>query len=294
MSLSSYYQAGRFGISFELFPPKTAEGERSLYRHVERLLEFAPNYFTCTYGAGGSTRDKTLGIVRTIKSRFNIPVASHLTLVGSTVAQLRDFLQEAREKEVDYIVALRGDPPQGQSEFVPVDGGFHFANELVELIRSEFPEFGVVVAGYPEKHIEAASLEVDLGNLKRKVDSGADIVITQLFYDNEDFFRFRDRCQQLGITVPIIPGILPITNFGQIQRITSLCGANLPKQLVASLDQLESAEDQHRVGVEFATSQVQSLIDEKVPGVHFYVLNKSQATGEVLSNVTLPTVTANR
>jgi len=288
MSLSSYYLAGRFGISFELFPPKSAEGERSLYRHVERLLEFSPNYFTCTYGAGGSTREKTLEIVRTIKTRFAIPVASHLTLVGSTAAQLREFLQEAREKEVDYIVALRGDPPQGESRFVPVHGGFHYANELVQLIHAEFPEFGVAVAGYPEKHIEAVSVEADLENLKRKVDCGANIVITQLFYNNEDFFRFRDRCQQLGITVPIVPGILPITNFAQIQRITSLCGAILPEQLVSRLKGIESAEDQYRVGVEFAISQVQELIDHNVPGIHFYVLNKSGATGEVLSNVTLP------
>ena len=167
-----------------------------------------------------------------VKKRFNVPVASHLTVVDSTVDQLRTYLNTSKEAGIDYIVALRGDPPQGQENFVQMEGGLQYGNELVELVRAEFPNFGVLVAGYPEKHQEAPSLEVDLENLKRKVDAGADAVVTQLFYNNEDFFRFRDACDKLKITVPVVPGILPVTNLSQIQRITALCGAELPASFV--------------------------------------------------------------
>ena len=199
-----------------------------------------------------------------------------------------EYLAEAQQRGIDYIVALRGDPPAGETDFKPVAGGLSYANELVELIRAEFAGFGIAVAGYPEKHQEAPSLEVDLQNLKRKVDAGADIVITQLFYDNEDFFRFRDRCDEMEINLPIIPGILPVTNLSQIQRITSLCGAVLPDAFVNKLGEQEGDDWQFQAGVEFATEQVQSLIDAGVPGIHFYVLNKSQATSAVLRAVTRP------
>ena len=222
------------------------------------------------------------------RQKFSLPVASHLTCVGSTVDQLRGYLTAARERGVDNIVALRGDPPQGQDRFQAVDGGFRYANELVSLIRREFPDFGIAVAGYPEKHQEAPSLQADLEHLKRKVDCGADAVITQLFYDNRDFFEFRDHCQRLGIQIPIIPGLLPVTNLGQIQRITSLCGAKLPASFVARLAERDDDDWQFEVGVEFAIEQVQNLIDHGVPGIHFYVLNKSQATSRVLDAVSLP------
>lgn len=289
MSLSSTYAAGQFGLSFELFPPKTPKGEEALLRHVEQLVEFKPNYITCTYGAGGSTRNKTLDIVEGVKQRFNLPVASHLTVVGSTVEQLRSYLEEARRRGVDSIVALRGDPPQGEDNFQPVEGGLRYANELVELIRAEFPEFGVAVAGYPETHQEAPNPEADLENLQRKVDAGADVVITQLFYNNDDFFRFRDRYEKIGIAAPLVPGILPVTNLAQIQRITSLCGARLPEGFIAELGKKEDdAAWQFQAGIDFATRQVQGLIDGGAVGIHFYVLNKSQATAAVLRAVTRP------
>jgi methylenetetrahydrofolate reductase (NADPH) len=288
MTLQEAYTPGRFGLSFELFPPKTRAGERALFQHLQQLVTYHPSYVTCTYGAGGSTRDKTLDIVHHVKQSFGLPVASHLTCVGSSVDQLRAYLREAARRQVDYIVALRGDAPSGEANFQVVDGGLRYANELVALIRAEFPDFGVAVAGYPEKHLEAPSLAVDLENLKRKVDAGADIVITQLFYDNEDFFRFRDRCRQLGIHVPIIPGILPVTNLSQIQRITSMCGARLPEQFVTELARCSEPEGQFRVGVDFATQQVRRLIEHGVPGIHFYVLNKSQATSKVLEAIELP------
>ena len=183
--------------------------------------------------------------------------------------------------------ALRGDPPRGESEFTSTAGGLQYANQLVELIDAEFPNFGVAVAGYPETHQEAISPEADLENLKRKVDAGADIVITQLFYNNDDFFRFRDRTQKAGISIPLIPGILPVTNLAQIQRITAMCGAQLPTEFVTALGQSEDDDSQFRVGVDFATKQVQDLVDQEAPGVHFYVLNKSQATSKILTALNL-------
>ena len=286
MNFSQVYTPGKFGLSFELFPPKTPAGDEALFRHVAELMQFRPGFITCTYGAGGSTRAKTLDIVSQVRERFSISVASHLTVVGSTVDQLRSYLNDAAERGIENIVALRGDPPRDQQSFTPVEGGLRYANELVALIRAEFPQFGIAVAGYPEKHQEAPSPEVDLENLKRKVDAGADVVITQLFYHNDDFRRFRERYVQAGITVPLVPGILPVTNLAQIQRITSLCGAVLPSEFVGRLSEKgDDADWQFQVGVEFAARQVRELLDSGIPGMHFYVLNKSQATASVLRAV---------
>ena len=282
-SVAQFYTSEHKGLSCELFPPKTEQGDAALMRHMEVLMQFSPDYITCTYGAGGSTQTKTMDVITAVKTAFDVPVASHLTCVGSTADDLRSYLEEASRKEVDFLVALRGDPPQGDSKFQAVEGGFSYANELVEFIRAEFPQFGMAVAGYPEVHQEALSAESDLENLKRKVDAGADIVITQLFYDNTDYFDFCDRCETAGIEVPIVPGILPVTNLAQIQRITSLCGSKLPDQFVQRLSQKEDDADwQFEVGVEFAAAQVKELIDQGAAGVHFYVLNKSQATLRVL------------
>lgn len=290
MNISAAFGPGKLGLSFELFPPKTPQGITNLFQHVARLIEFRPSFITCTYGAGGSTQELTLEIVARVHREFQLPVATHLTCVGRTVEELRTFLRNAVSLNVNNVVALRGDPPRGDTTFRPVPGGLRYANELVSLIRSEFPEFGIAVAGYPEKHQEAPSMDVDVANLKRKVDAGADCVITQLFYDNDDFFHFRDRCHTLGIRVPIIPGLLPVTNFAQIKRITSLCGAHLPNKFVADLEGAgESADDQFKIGVDFATRQTQELVTAGVPGIHFYVLNRSEAAAEVLGNVDLTT-----
>ena len=276
---SNLYQPGKLTVSFELFPPKTEKGEANLYRHVETLMQFNPDFITCTYGAGGSTQSKTLEIINNVKDRFDIPVASHLTLVGSTEDQLREYLEKAKSMGVDHIVALRGDPPEGSDQFQQTEGGFQYANELVDLLHSEFNQFGVFVAGYPEKHREAPSMDVDLDNLKRKVDAGADAVITQLFYCNDDFFRFRAACDARGINVPIIPGLLPVTDLKQVQRISSLCGAKLPQDFV---DALGAADDQFEVGVDQAVAQIDSLKKGGIHGLHLYVLNKSKATVEIM------------
>jgi methylenetetrahydrofolate reductase (NADPH) len=288
MTLSTTYQPDRIGLSFELFPPKTEKGEDNLFRHVARLVDFRPDFITCTYGAGGSTQSKTLDVVARVRREFELPVATHLTCVGRTVDQLRQYLADASAAGIENVVALRGDPPQGDNEFRAVEGGLRYGNELVALIRAEFPQFGVAVAGYPETHREAPSPDVDLKNLRRKVDAGADVVITQLFYSNDDYFRFRERAQQAGISVPIIPGLLPVTNFSQIQRITSLCGAKLPAQFVADLEAAgDDVDAQFQVGAEFAARQLQDLVDAGIDGVHFYVLNRSEVTARVLENVDL-------
>lgn len=285
MKLNSLYSSKKCILSFELFPPKSDAGVADLMKTVAELAVHKPDYFTCTYGAGGSTRDRTMSIAAGVKREHGIPVASHLTCVGSTRDQLRDYLNSAKANGIDYIVALRGDPPKGETEFKAVVGGLSYANELVEMLRAEYPDFGIAVAGYPEVHQEAPNAEIDLANLKRKVDAGADVIVTQLFYDNDDFFRFRDRCVAAGISVPIIPGILPVLSLAQVQRIASLCKARLPEPFVAKLSSHANEQGQFCVGVEHARSQVQGLLDAGVPGVHFYVLNKSLATNQILASV---------
>jgi methylenetetrahydrofolate reductase (NADPH) len=286
LSLQAAYENGRFGLSFELFPPKTPESEAMMWRTVEDLMAFEPALVTCTYGAGGSTRGTTLDVIEGVRSRHGVPVASHLTCVGSSVDELRGYLREATDRGVAAIVALRGDPPKGETAFTPVAGGLRYASELVALIRSEFPQFGILVAGYPETHQEATSAEADLENLKRKCDAGGDVVVTQLFYDNDDFFRFRDRCGMLGITQPIVPGVMPVTNYAQIRRIASLCKARLPEAFTRGFEAAGDDEAaQFEAGVEFAARQVQALLDGGVPGIHFYVLNRSTATARVLRQV---------
>ena len=286
MSIKDAYSGSRFGLSFELFPPKTPESEAVMWRTVDELMAFDPALITCTYGAGGSTRGTTLDVLKGVLARRDIPVASHLTCVGSSVDELREYLREALAVGVSAIVALRGDPPKGETSFQQAAGGLRYASELAALIRSEFPGLGILVAGYPETHQEALSPEADLENLKRKCDAGGDVVVTQLFYDNADFFRFRDRCAALGITAPIVPGVMPVTNYPQIRRIASLCKARLPESFTRPFEAAGDDEAaQFEAGVTFAARQVEELIAAGVPGVHFYVLNKSPATVRVLDHV---------
>ena len=288
MSLTDAYTNGRFGLSFELFPPKTPESAALMWRTVDDLMAFEPAMITCTYGAGGSTRGTTLDVLRGVRERHSLPVASHLTCVGSSVDELRDYLQEAINLGVAAIVALRGDPPKGETEFRQAEGGLRYASDLVALIRSEFPALGILVAGYPETHQEAVSPDADLENLKRKCDAGGDVVVTQLFYENADFFRFRDRCTALGIRQPIVPGVMPVTNYAQIRRIATLCRAKLPDAFTQAFEAAGDDEAaQFEAGVDFATRQVRELLDAGVPGIHFYVLNKSPATVRVLEQVDL-------
>lgn len=289
MKLSDIYSADKPAVSFELFPPKSDAGMETLFQDLADLAACKPAFMTCTYGAGGSTREKTLEVLARLKAVFpHIPVASHLTCVGATVAEIEAYIHSAIERGVDYIVALRGDPPKGETAFKAVEGGFSFANELVALVHAGFPELGILVAGYPETHPEAAAPEADIENLKRKVDAGADAVVTQLFYDNDDFFRWRDRCAAAGIAVPIVPGLLPVTNLAQVKRITSLCGARIPAPLLERLERHEGSKDgQEIVGIGHAVEQARGLIAAGVPGIHFYVLNKSHAAQFICRDLSL-------
>jgi len=286
MRIGEIYRPGVFGLSFEIFPPKTPDGDGALWENLERLARFRPAFISCTYGAGGSTRTRTIELCHEIQARFGLTATAHFTCLGGTLAELREWLALARDRKVTNIMALRGDPPAGTTEFQHVPGGLNFANELVALIKSEFPSFGIGVAGYPEKHPEAADLDTDMAHLKRKVGAGGDAVFTQLFFDNDSFLRFRDRCDKLGIRVPIIPGIMPVLNFAQIKRITSMCGAVLPRGLANRLEAAQDDKDaQFKIGVDFAIGQCQDLIERGIPGIHFYVLNRSQACETILTTL---------
>lgn len=283
MRIGDIYRPGTFGLSFEIFPPKSSDQDVTLFENLERLARYRPAFVSCTYGAGGSTRVRTLDLCVEMQRRLGLTSTAHFTCVGSTRDELREWLGKARESGITNIMALRGDPPVGQTEFQQVAGGLRYANELVELIRAEFPHFGIGVAGYPEKHPQAPSPDVDLENLKRKVSAGADAVFTQVFFVNDSFFRFRERYVAAGIRVPLVPGIMPITNFAQIKRITSMCGAALPVELSAKLEATQEDKDaQFAIGVEFAIQQCRELVAQGVPGIHFYVLNRSAACERIL------------
>ncbi|QDT55456.1 5,10-methylenetetrahydrofolate reductase [Caulifigura coniformis] len=278
-----------FCLSIEIFPPKSADADSALWENLERLMPYGPSFVSCTYGAGGSTRNRTVELCREIRTRFNVPATAHFTCVGSTIPELTDWLDVAAEAGIQNFMALRGDPPRGQEGFKPVDGGLSYANELVGLIRKTKPQSGIGVAGYPEKHPEAPDHDVDLSNLKRKVDAGADAVFTQLFFDNASFLRFRDRCRAAGITIPIIPGIMPITEFARIKRITQMCGAAFPEALAARLEAVQDDLDaQFKIGVEFAIEQCRELCREGAQGIHFYALNRSSACEQILDALDQP------
>jgi methylenetetrahydrofolate reductase (NADPH) len=286
MRLTDIFSSSPFAVSIEIFPPKTESGDDALRRHLTTLVEHDPAFVSCTYGAGGSTRDRTIGWCREIQSDFQRTAMAHFTCVGSTREELQEWLDQAAAAGIQNIMALRGDPPQGEQSFRAVDGGLKYANELVEMIREHSHPFGIGVAGYPEKHIEAPSMDADLTNLKRKVDAGADAIFTQLFFDNDNFFRFRDRCDELGVRIPIVPGIMPITNFARIKRITTMCGTVFPQELSDRLEGVqEDDQAQFEIGVEYAIQQCQQLRENGVPGIHFYALNKSQACQKILDSL---------
>ena len=274
-------------ISCEFFPPKTAEGIPGVFRTIDRLKAFRPDFVSVTYGAGGSTRAFTEEITSRVKAEGDLEVMAHLTCVGQTKEALHSVLQQLDDTGIQNVIALRGDPPRGEREFVPVEGGFGHATDLIQHIRTHF-SFGIAAACYPEGHTESPDLETDLAYTKAKVHNGAEFLITQLFYDNDDFFAFMDRAQQAGIDVPIIPGVLPILSASQIRRFTSLCGARIPAHLDQQLDKFADDDNAVReLGVEYATRQVRELWDAGVPGIHFYVLNRSYSVSKILTNLAL-------
>jgi methylenetetrahydrofolate reductase (NADPH) len=283
-------QAGRPAISFEFFPPKTDEGDRSLFeKTMPALMEIKPDYCSVTYGAGGSTRDKTLGIVDRIQKDFGLTSMMHLTCVNSTREQLREVIEEARGRGIKNLLALRGDPPGGTGPWTAVEGGFTYSYELVAFIR-EMGGFTIGTAGFPEGHIaQPKGKLVDWQYLAEKVEAGADFIITQLFFDNEDFYQFHDHMtRKLGVEVPIIPGLLPVLSRSQTKKFTEMCGARLPKVFLSELERL--GDDDAGVtefGIEYTTKQCEGLLQFGVSGLHFYTLNKPYSTVRIARNLGL-------
>lgn len=281
---------GKPAVSLEFFPPKTDEGDRNLFeKTLPALLAIKPAYCSVTYGAGGSTRDKTLTIVERIQRDFDLTTMMHLTCVNATRGELAAVIADARARGVKNILALRGDPPAGAAEWTATEGGFRYSHELVAYLR-ELGGFNIGTAGFPEGHIaQTAGRETDWAFLADKIRAGADFVVTQLFFDNADFLRMRDHLvKKLGVEVTLIPGLLPVLARGQTKKFTALCGAALPAPFVARLDEL--GDDDAAVtqfGIEYCTRQCEELIREGVAGLHFYTLNKAHSTVQVVKNLGL-------
>ena len=272
-------------FSFEFFPPKTPEGQNSLEHALSELKNDSPDYVSVTYGAGGTTRERTVEVTKWIKEDVGLEAMAHLSCVGEPVERLREILDELGAAGIDNVLALRGDPPRGQTEWVPHPSGLNYSIELIELIRSNY-DYCIGAACFPEVHPEAPNLEHDLRYLKRKVDAGATFLITQLFFDNEMYFDFVEEARAHDIDVPIIAGIMPITNFEQIKRFTDMCGASIPDRLHEQLEAHHDADDPEavmNVGVAYAALQCADLLARGAPGIHFYTLNKSPATRAILS-----------
>jgi len=283
MKITDLFQKNRFSLSFEIFPPKREGSLEPLYRTVGELLPCRPHFISVTYGAGGSTRHKTMEISEHIKNELKQEVLAHLTCVESTRGDIDTILGELADRGIENVLALRGDPPKGEEAFVRPEGGFGYANELVEFIHG-MNRFCIGVAGYPEGHIEAPSLEKDMEHLKRKVDAGADFVITQLFFDNDRYFDFVDRARKAGIGVPIIPGILPVQNLAALKRMLSFCGASVPEGYMRDLEHVQALYGDSGVrglGLGYARSQIRNLLDRGAPGVHLYTLNKADTCLEI-------------
>jgi methylenetetrahydrofolate reductase (NADPH) len=285
MRIDERLTSGEPSFSFEFFPPKTDEGERNLGRALAELSRMEPTFVSVTYGAAGSTEQKrkTVDIVSSIKAEHGLEAMAHFTCVGATVEELRETLDIMRDAGIQNVLALRGDPPAGQTEWTATDGGLEYSRELIELIRDNYA-FSIGAACFPEVHIHATSADSDLRYTKEKVDAGARFLITQLFFDNASYWDFVARAREIGIDVPIIPGIMPITNYDQIRRFTSMCGATIPHNLLRELglraDQPEAVLD---FGVAYATLQCADLLAKGAPGIHFYTLNRSTATRAILS-----------
>src|SRR5512143_258728 len=286
MRIRDLFGQARPVFSFEFFPPKSEAGERSLLRTIDNLRPLAPSFVSVTYGAGGTTREKTIEIVTRIKREHGIEAMAHLTCVGHSRDEIAAILDRLEAAGLENVLALRGDPPSGETAFVRPANGFGYASELAAFITERGYPFCLAGAGYPEGHPECRDLERDVQHLRRKVDAGVAVIITQLFYENRDYFAFVERARRAGITVPILPGIMPITNVPQIERITALCGACIPAGLRARLHAAETEEAKVlQVGIDHALAQCRDLLAGGAPGIHFYTLNQSPATAAILAEL---------
>lgn len=283
MNLKEIYKQKKIAISFEIFPPKNdTDGTKTntLFNELEKLKQHNPSLISVTYGAGGSNRNESVEIIKRIQSELEITAMPHFTCVSTDKANIKKYLTEIESLGIKNILALRGDiPEQGQ-----IFDDFKHASELVEYIKAK-SSLSVAVAGYPEGHIEAESLEKDIEFLKQKVDKGADIIYTQLFFNNDCFYEFIDKCAKVGIDIPIIPGIMPITNYKSIQKMISLCNVDIPKKLAEKFENNKDDNDYiKKIGIEYATEQCQDLVKSGIKGLHFYTLNKAEAVSKILEN----------
>jgi len=286
MHISEVLRQHNPAISYEFFPPKTQQTSQELFENISALMPLKPAYVSVTYGAGGSTRERTHDLVVKLQRETDLTIVSHLTCVGSGKREIQDILLKYQGHGIHNIMALRGDPPKGSTEVEIPEDGFPFASDLVMFIKQHFPHMGVGVAGFPEGHPGTPNRLTEMENLKRKVDAGADYICTQLFFDNRDFFDFCERCEVVSIKVPIIAGIMPITSRKGMARMSELAlGARIPAKLLRAMDRAESDMAAERVGILWATEQVRDLIDHKVKGIHFYTLNKSKATLQIYESL---------
>lgn len=269
-------------VSFEFFPPKSEAGWEELFHNISSLVPLCPSYVSVTYGAGGSTRTHTHELVTRLQRDTDLTVTAHLTCIGSSRSELRQILESYSQNGVENILALRGDPPQGEEDCEPCADGFSHAAELVHFIKEHFPSMGVGVAGFPEGHPATPNRLREIDYLKAKVDAGADYIVTQLFFDNRDFYDFSERCDLAGITVPIIAGVMPITSRSNMQRMADMAaGARIPAGLLRSIDWAEGKDYVRNVGIHWATEQVRDLLHNNVAGVHLYTLNNSYASVQI-------------
>jgi methylenetetrahydrofolate reductase (NADPH) len=284
MRIAPLLGRGKPVFSFEFFPPKTEAGDRALVKTLAELRPLEPDFVSVTYGAGGTTRDRTVELVGHIKNELGIEAMAHLTCVGASRDELSGVLDRLEGAGISNVIALRGDPPVGEDGFSPHPEGLSYATELVALIRSQDRPFCLAAACYPEKHLEASSMEDDVRHLREKVDAGAEFLITQLFFDNQVYFDFVRRVRAAGIEVPIVAGIMPITDLSQIERFTQRCGATIPKRLHDILaPHREDPAKVESLSIDYAIGQCRELLDRGAPGVHFYTLNRSPATRRILS-----------
>ena len=276
--ISSLFPQQRPLRSLEFFPPKDEAGVEALRQTATTLKRIAPDFVSVTYGAGGTTRERTAQVSRLLRQEIGFTVMPHLTCVGHTREELNTVADQLHADGYRNIMTLRGDPPKGQTEFVPYQDGLRYGSDLVALLKARHPDFCLGVGGYPEKHPEAPSLEVDLDNLKRKVDAGAGFITTQLFFDNAVYYRFVEKCRARGITVPIVPGLMPVLSLKQVKRFTEMCGAYLPPQLVTRLEvAAENAEVVEMVGLDWALDQIRGLLANGAPGYHLYIMNRAKS-----------------
>ena len=285
MKIKDILNRNERSFSFEFFPPKNYNSILELGINVGQLLKLSPSFISVTYGAGGSTQDASFNLVDYINNKIGLVTMAHYTCVNATREKVRQDLDFFKEKNIENLIPLRGDPPKGETRFTNEGGDFHYASDLIDFVARQ-KRFCIAAAGYPEAHPESDNIDLDIKYLKNKVDKGVDFVVTQLFFNNNYYFDYVERARKAGVSVPIIPGIMPITNFKQIKKFTQMCGSKIPPELVQKLEpHQENLPKTYEIGVDFAINQCRDLLERGAPGLHFYTLNKSRATVDIFSSI---------